>query len=91
MNDDLFAEQRRSARRSAEPLAARMRPASLDEVVGQRHLVAPGSAFRAMVMPGSNTVSYGDDSWPTAIWAILTPCLPKIAPTPPMMPGTSSW
>jgi hypothetical protein len=28
------------------------------------------SAFGAMVMPGSGTVSYGDDSWPSAIWAV---------------------
>jgi putative ATPase len=52
MDDDLFTEQRRSARRSAEPLAFRMRPASLAEVVGQPHLVAPGAAFRAMVESG---------------------------------------
>lgn len=31
---------------SNAPLAARMRPASLDEVVGQSHLVAPQSVFR---------------------------------------------
>src|SRR6202044_2363235 len=31
------------------PLAARMRPRTLDEVVGQRHLVAPGAPLRALV------------------------------------------
>lgn len=31
------------------PLAARMRPRRLDEVVGQRHLLAPGAAFRSLV------------------------------------------
>ncbi|MBP1633242.1 MAG: replication-associated recombination protein RarA, partial [Acidobacteria bacterium] len=39
-------------RRSAEPLAARMRPRSLDEVVGQQHLLAPGAAFGEMVRAG---------------------------------------
>lgn len=31
------------------PLAVRMRPASLDEVVGQEHLLAPGSPLRRLV------------------------------------------
>jgi putative ATPase len=52
MMDDLFAEQRAARRRAAEPLAARMRPRSLDEVVGQRHLLGPGAAFGEMVRAG---------------------------------------
>ena len=39
--DDLFAADREAHRRAAEPLAARLRPRTLDEVVGQRHLLAP--------------------------------------------------
>ena len=35
------------------PLAVRMRPASLDEVVGQQHLLKPGSALRNLAEPGS--------------------------------------
>ena len=31
------------------PLAARMRPQSLDEMVGQRHLLAPGRPLRALI------------------------------------------
>ncbi|GAA4894007.1 Recombination protein MgsA [Stackebrandtia albiflava] len=31
------------------PLAVRMRPASLDELVGQRHLLSPGSPLRQLV------------------------------------------
>jgi putative ATPase len=31
------------------PLAARMRPRSLDEVIGQRHLLGPGSPLRRLV------------------------------------------
>lgn len=38
------------------PLAVRMRPASLDEVVGQEHLLAPGSPLRRLV-EGSGVAS----------------------------------
>jgi putative ATPase len=34
---------------SSAPLAARMRPRTLDEVVGQQHLLAPGSPLRRLV------------------------------------------
>ena len=46
---DLFSDQRAERRRANAPLAARMRPANLDEVVGQQGLLAPGAAFRTMV------------------------------------------
>jgi putative ATPase len=49
---DLFGAEREARRRSAEPLAARMRPRSLDEVVGQRQLLGPGAAFGRMVRAG---------------------------------------
>ncbi|HMD45979.1 MAG TPA: replication-associated recombination protein A [Acidimicrobiales bacterium] len=46
---DLFdaAAERRLA--SQAPLAARLRPRTLDDVVGQRHLVAPGAPLRVLV------------------------------------------
>ncbi len=50
--DDLFAESRDAARATAAPLAARMRPATLDEVVGQEHLTGDGAAFRSIVTSG---------------------------------------
>ncbi|NND01415.1 MAG: replication-associated recombination protein A [Acidimicrobiia bacterium] len=50
--DDLFAGQRAERRQAAAPLAARMRPTSLDEVVGQRHLLGPDAAFRSVVDSG---------------------------------------
>ncbi len=50
--DDLFAAQRDEVRRASAPLASRMRPRTLDEVVGQRHLLADGAAFRSMVESG---------------------------------------
>src|SRR3954471_4658626 len=34
---------------SSAPLAVRMRPRSLDELVGQEHLLAPGSPLRQMI------------------------------------------
>src|SRR5262245_39286866 len=45
---DLFsvALQERLTRRA--PLAARLRPATLDEVVGQRHLLGPGRPLRVL-------------------------------------------
>src|ERR1700676_2143065 len=42
-----------SARETAQPLAARMRPRTLEEFVGQEHLLAPGKALRAAIETGS--------------------------------------
>ena len=50
--DDLFGVQREESKRVGAPLPARMRPRTLDEVVGQRHLLADGAAFRSMVETG---------------------------------------
>jgi putative ATPase len=36
------------------PLAVRMRPMSLDEVVGQRHLLGPGSPLRRLAAPSTD-------------------------------------
>jgi putative ATPase len=44
-----LAEQRLSA---SAPLAVRMRPATLEEVVGQDHLLASGSPLRRLVEGG---------------------------------------
>ena len=51
-DDDLFAAARDEVKRATAPLPARMRPRTLDEVVGQRHLLAEGAAFRSMVETG---------------------------------------
>src|ERR1700681_183011 len=42
-----------SARETAQPLAARMRPRTLEEFGGQEHLLAPGKALRAAIETGS--------------------------------------
>jgi putative ATPase len=47
--DSLFDDAGEQAARSAAPLAVRMRPRSLDEVIGQKHLTAPGTAFRKLI------------------------------------------
>jgi len=49
MSGDLFgsALQERLARQA--PLAARMRPTTLDEMVGQEHLLAPGKPLRSLI------------------------------------------
>jgi putative ATPase len=52
MQDDLFAAERKERELAAAPLAARMRPRSLTEVVGQRNLLRRGAAFRSMVDEG---------------------------------------
>ena len=44
------------ATREGQPLAARMRPRTLDEFVGQEHLLAPGKPLREAIergVPGS--------------------------------------
>ncbi len=43
------------------PLADRLRPKTLDEVVGQKHLLAPGRALRRIIDSGhaSNMIFYG--------------------------------
>ena len=43
----LFADAADRRLRRQAPLAARLRPRTLDEVVGQQHLVAPGAPFGA--------------------------------------------
>ncbi|MCZ2527061.1 replication-associated recombination protein A [Streptomyces sp. HB2AG] len=52
MEPDLFtaaAEGRRERDPGRSPLAVRMRPRTLDEVAGQKHLLGPGSPLRRLV------------------------------------------
>ncbi len=46
---DLFAEQHKRALKTAEPLAVRMRPRTLDEFVGQQHFLGPGKLLRRLL------------------------------------------
>lgn len=47
---DLF--QTATARTRPKPLAAQIRPTRLDDIVGQRHLLAPGTVLRNIVTSG---------------------------------------
>ncbi len=47
--DDLFSTAAEERLASRAPLAARLRPRSLDDIVGQQHLVGPGAPLRALI------------------------------------------
>jgi putative ATPase len=47
--ESLFDEAEDAAEQEAAPLAVRMRPRSLDEVIGQRHLTGDGTPFRKLI------------------------------------------
>src|SRR2546423_7948121 len=49
MTDDLFGTALQDRLKAQAPLAARMRPATLDEVVGQERLLAPGKPLRSLI------------------------------------------
>lgn len=46
---DLFEDQRKKALSREAPLAARMRPRTMDEFVGQQHIVGPERALRRSI------------------------------------------
>ena len=48
-NDDLFSAGLRERLERQAPLAARLRPKTLDDVVGQDHLLAPGRPLRRLI------------------------------------------
>jgi putative ATPase len=45
----LFDEAEQAAAEATAPLAVRMRPRTLDEVIGQRHLTGEGTPFRKLI------------------------------------------
>jgi putative ATPase len=49
VSDDLFAVAAEEQRRARAPLAARLRPRTIDDVVGQDHLVGLGKPLRRLV------------------------------------------
>ncbi len=58
---DLFDSVRADNRTAARPLAARMRPRTLDEYVGQEHFLGPGKLLRRMLQADrlNSLVFYG--------------------------------
>ena len=49
MPDDLFSSAAEDALAASAPLAARLRPRSLDDIVGQEQLLGPGKPLRTLV------------------------------------------
>ena len=49
MTLDLFAANRDQQRDARAPLAAKMRPRTLDELVGQESIVGPGTLLRRAI------------------------------------------
>src|SRR5215208_6521233 len=58
---DLFQAERDANLAQAKPLAARMRPRTLDEFVGQEHFLGPGKLLRRMLVADrlSSLIFYG--------------------------------
>ena len=58
---DLFDHQRQKLIASEQPLAARMRPRTLDEYIGQDHIVGPGRLLRRAIQADqlSSVIFYG--------------------------------
>jgi len=52
---DLFAQRRADAVNRAAPLAVRMRPRTLDEFVGQQHILGEGKLLRRLIASGRFT------------------------------------
>src|SRR5919204_5546681 len=48
-SESLFDEAEEAAASAAAPLAVRMRPRTLDEVIGQHHLTGAGTPFRKLI------------------------------------------
>ncbi len=49
VNRSLFADEEEDHLKSAQPLAARMRPQSLSEFIGQHHILGDGKLLRRMI------------------------------------------
>jgi len=58
---DLFAHSRKQQFEQEQPLAARMRPRTLEEFVGQEHIVGPGRLLRRAIQADqlSSVIFYG--------------------------------
>jgi putative ATPase len=58
---DLFHDLHQTNLRRAQPLAARMRPRTLDEFIGQEHFLGPGKLLRRLLLADrlSSVIFYG--------------------------------
>ncbi len=72
---DLFDDLREENRQRARPLAARMRPRTLDDFVGQQHFLGPGKLLRRMLLADrlNSLIFYGPPgSGKTALAYVIT-------------------
>jgi putative ATPase len=60
-SSDLFREVHQANLRKAQPLAARMRPRTIEEFIGQDHFIGPGKLLRRMLQADrlSSVIFYG--------------------------------
>ncbi len=58
---DLFADARAANLRKAQPLAARMRPRTLDDFIGQEHFLGPDKLLRRLLLADrlTSAIFYG--------------------------------
>lgn len=63
------------------PLADRLRPAALEEYVGQRHLLGPGKILRQLLERDQipSMIFWGLREWAKPLWPVSSPTAP--APT----------
>ena len=59
---DLFEHGRKAQIEKESPLANRMRPRTLDEYVGQSHIMGPGRLLRRAIQADQRTQSSGVSS-----------------------------
>ena len=71
-----------------KPLADRFRPKTLDDIVGQKHLLAPGKPLRKIIESGeaTNLIFYGPSGvgkTTLAAYIAAKPTKPSKSSTPP--------
>src|ERR1700681_1848562 len=69
----LFEASEATNRRAAQPLAARMRSATLEEFVGQRHFLGEGKLLRRLLAADrlGSVIFYGPPGTGKTTWAHL--------------------
>ena len=76
---DLFSKVKNTNLKKAEPLAARMRPVKLEDVVGQEEILAPGKLLRRAIATDTlnSVIFYGPPGTGKTTLANVLPMLPK--------------
>ena len=63
-----------------QPLAARMRPSTLDEIAGQQHLLGPGKVLRRLISSDNigSMIFWGRPAWERRRLPGSLPCRPRL-------------